>query len=52
MGNGYVAITAEGIDKLGSGDLAVPADRLITDKSTDSTPVEQPTLLLEGATAS
>jgi curved DNA-binding protein CbpA len=51
MGNGYVAITAEGIDKLGNGDLALPADRLITDKSTESTSEQPTSLLLEGATA-
>ena len=52
MGNGYIAITADGIDKLGSDDLALPADRLIADKSAERTPEPQTSLLLEGATAS
>jgi curved DNA-binding protein CbpA len=51
MGNGYIAITADGIDKLGSDDLALPADRLITDRSSEATPEPQSSLLLEGATA-
>jgi len=51
MGNGYVAITAEGIDKLGSDDLALPANRLISDKSEERTPESQTSLLLEAATA-
>ena len=51
MGNGYIAITADGIDKLGSGDLALPADRLITDRSEGSTPESRNSLLLEGAAA-
>ena len=53
MGNGYVAITADGIDKLGSDDLALPADRLIADRSAAAaTPERQSSLLLEGAMAS
>jgi curved DNA-binding protein CbpA len=52
MGNGYIAITADGIDKLGSDDLALPADRLITDRSADRTPEPHSSLLLQGATAS
>jgi curved DNA-binding protein CbpA len=51
MGNGYVAITAEGIDKLGSGDLSLPADRLIADKTTETTPETKASFLLEEATA-
>jgi len=51
MGNGYVAITADGIDKLGSDDLALPADRLIADRSVDSATESQTSLQLEGATA-
>ena len=52
MGNGYVAITADGIDKLGSDDLALPADRLIADRSAEGTPAPQSSRLLVGATAS
>lgn len=33
MESGLIAITVDGIDKLGSGDLSLPADRLITEKS-------------------
>ena len=52
MGNGYIAITADGIDKLGSDDLALPADRLIADRSEESAPESsRGSLLLEGATA-
>ena len=51
MGNGYVAITADGIDKLGSDDLALPADRLIADRSAEHPPESQTSLLLEEATA-
>jgi hypothetical protein len=51
MGNGYVAITAEGIDKLGSGDLSLPAGRLIADKTTETTPESKASFLLEEATA-
>jgi curved DNA-binding protein CbpA len=52
MGNGYIAITADGIDKLGSDDLALPADRLLTDRSAEPKPEPQSSLLLEGATTS
>ena len=52
LGNGYMAITADGVDKLGSDDLALPADRLIADSSADNTQVSRSSLLLEGATAS
>ncbi len=51
MGNGYVAITADGIDKLGSDDLALPADRLIADRAAECPPAPQSSLLLTGATA-
>jgi curved DNA-binding protein CbpA len=51
MGNGYIAITADGIDKLGSDDLALPADRLIADRSAEGTRESQPSLQLTGATA-
>jgi len=51
MGNGQVAITAEGIDKLGSGDLSLPANRLIADRSAEGAPESTASLLLEGATA-
>ena len=51
MGNGYIAITADGIDKLGSDDLALPADRLIADTSAEGTPAPQSSRLLAGATA-
>lgn len=30
---GLLAITADGVDKLGSGELSLPADRLITDRA-------------------
>ena len=52
LGNGYMAITADGVDKLGSDDLALPADRLIADASADNTQRSRSSLLLEGATVS
>ena len=52
LGNGYMAITADGVDKLGSDDLALPADRLIAESSADDTQMSRSSLLLEGATAS
>lgn len=52
LGNGYMAITADGIDKLGSDDLALPADRLIADSSADGSTPSRDRLLLETATAS
>lgn len=52
LGNGYMAITADGIDKLGSDDLALPADRLIADSSDDGSTPSRDRLLLETATAS
>ena len=48
--NGWIAITADGIDKLGSDDLALPADRLITERSEERAQDRQPDLLLEGET--
>jgi curved DNA-binding protein CbpA len=49
LGNGWIAITADGIDKLGQGDLALPANRLIADRSSDAAQASQAELLLEGA---
>lgn len=36
MESGLIAITVDGIDKLGSGELSLPADRLITEHSVGS----------------
>jgi hypothetical protein len=33
LDNGLLAITVEGVDKLGSGDLSMPANRLLTESS-------------------
>ncbi|MEJ2540417.1 MAG: DnaJ domain-containing protein [Gemmatimonadota bacterium] len=35
--SGLMAITVDGIDKLGSGELSLPADRLITERSVGDT---------------
>ena len=51
LANGYMAITADGIDKLGSDDLALPADRLIADSSAGGSTPSRDRLLLETATA-
>jgi curved DNA-binding protein CbpA len=45
--SGYLAITAEGVDKLGSEDLALPANRLIEETSTASQTNARDDLLLE-----
>lgn len=50
LDSGYLAITVDGVDKLGSDDLALPADRLLeASSSADSKPKGR--LLLEPATA-
>jgi curved DNA-binding protein CbpA len=52
LGNGWIAITANGIDKLGQGDLSLPANRLIAERSADSADAPDPEreLLLESGT--
>ena len=51
LDSGYLAITVEGVDKLGSDDLALPPDRLL-EASTSSAKRPQGRLLLETAAAS
>ena len=50
LDSGYLAITVEGVDKLGSDDLALPADRLIEERTSASQRPEG-RLLLETANA-
>jgi hypothetical protein len=40
--NGLLAITVDGVDKLGSGDLALPADRLLPESSVAGDPARDP----------
>jgi curved DNA-binding protein CbpA len=53
--SGYMAITADGIDKLGNDDLALPANRLLPEKASNSSPGSHdtpqlgPVLLDDGA---
>lgn len=51
LDSGYLAITADGIDKLGTDDLALPSDRLLGESSAAGTPKPQAKLMLEGAAA-
>jgi curved DNA-binding protein CbpA len=50
--SGYLAITADGVDKLGSDDLSLPANRLLEETSADHSVNDQEKLLLKGAAAS
>lgn len=45
--SGYLAITAQGVDKLGSEDLSLPANRLIEEISTASVTIGRTDLLIE-----
>jgi curved DNA-binding protein CbpA len=52
LDSGYIAITADGIDKLGSDDLSLPANRLLTESSvarSADAPEATPGGLTEGA---
>ena len=50
LDSGYLAITVDGVDKLGSDDLALPADRLL-ESSTSAGKRSDGRLMLEPATA-
>src|SRR4029453_5011779 len=47
--SGVLAITVQGVDKLGSEDLSLPANRLIEETSTASETIERTDLLIEAA---
>ena len=49
--SGYLAISADGIDKLGSDDLSLPANRLLEDKSMSRADKVDGPLRLEGMAA-
>jgi curved DNA-binding protein len=51
LDSGYIAITVDGVDKLGSDDLSLPANRLLP-ASSEEAPAAEGSLLLETATAS
>jgi curved DNA-binding protein CbpA len=50
LDSGYLAITVDGVDKLGSDDLALPADRLL-ESSTSNGKGPEGRLMLESATS-
>ena len=43
LDNGLLAITVDDIDKLGSKDLALPHDRLLTESATADAQADSPT---------